>query len=309
MMQDFLSNLQGSGLMGFYIAAFILGAFHALEPGHGKTVVAAYLVGSKAKVYEAILLGIIVTFTHTFSIIILAILTNFAAKTFPGLQLHIYLGFVAAALIISVGVSMIWTRFRALRRRIHSDHEHVHEHGDAHAHDHEHDHDHDHEHSHEDIHEHAHDGHVHEHGDAHTHDHDHEHEHAHSHGGRYHTHYAPKPGEETSLWKLLFLGISGGIVPCPAAFWLLLAAVSTGHVAKGLSIVIVFSLGLAVALIAIGISVVKTAGFAGRFMDMEKAAPYISLASAVLVTLIGVATLYGSTMHVIHPIPPVVKPG
>ncbi len=273
-MQDFLSNLQGSGLTGFYVAAFILGAFHALEPGHGKTVVAAYLVGSKAKVYEAILLGIIVTFTHTFSIIILAILTNFAAKTFPGLQLHIYLGFVAAALIISVGVSMIWTRFRALRRRIHSDHEHVHEHGDAH-----------------------------------THDHEHDHEHVHSHGGRYHTHYAPKPGEETSLWKLLFLGISGGIVPCPAAFWLLLAAVSTGHVAKGLSIVIVFSLGLALALIVIGISVVKTAGFAGRFMDMERAAPYISLASAVLVTLIGVATLYGSTMHVIHPIPPVVKPG
>ena len=88
-------------------------------------------------------------------------------------------------------------------------------------------------------------------------------------------------------------------MPCPAAFALLLAAVSAGAVAKGLSLVIVFSLGLAFALIAIGVGVVKTAGFAGRFMDMEKAAPYISLASAVLVTLIGVATLYGSIMHVI----------
>ncbi|MHB8173113.1 MAG: HoxN/HupN/NixA family nickel/cobalt transporter, partial [Nitrospirota bacterium] len=127
-----MSNLQGSGLTGFYIAAFILGAFHALEPGHGKTVVAAYLVGSKAKIYEAVLLGIIVTFTHTFSIIVLAILTNFAAKSFPGLQLHIYLGFVAAALIISVGVSMIWTRFRALRKHINHNHDHVHEHDDAH---------------------------------------------------------------------------------------------------------------------------------------------------------------------------------
>ncbi len=288
-MQDFLSNLQGSGLTGFYIAAFILGAFHALEPGHGKTVVAAYLVGSKAKVYEAFLLGIIVTFTHTFSIIVLAVLARFFAERFTGLQLHIYLGFVAAALILGVGISMIWKRFGALQRLRHHNHGHGHD---------DHSHDHDHEHEHELPHEHIHDEHSHLHV-GHDHEHEHDHHHTHSHGGFSHTHYAPGPGEEPSLWKLFLLGISGGIVPCPAAFALLLAAVSAGAVAKGLSLVIVFSLGLAFALIAIGVGVVKTAGFAGRFMDMEKAAPYISLASAVLVTLIGVATLYGSIMHVI----------
>ena len=124
-------------------------------------------------------------------------------------------------------------------------------------------------------------------------EHKHLHE-AHSHGGHSHTHYAPKQGEKLSLWKLAFLGISGGLVPCPAAFALLLAAVSAGALAKGVGLVLVFSLGLASALVAIGIGVLKAASFSGRFMDTERIAPYIAMASAVLVTLIGVATLYSS---------------
>ncbi len=118
--------------------------------------------------------------------------------------------------------------------------------------------------------------------------------HSHSHGGHTHTHYAPKPGEKLSLWKLAVLGISGGLVPCPAAFALLLAAVSAGALAKGVGLVLVFSLGLAAALVTIGIGVLKAASFSGRFMDTERIAPYVAMASAVLVTLIGVATLYGS---------------
>lgn len=109
-----------------------------------------------------------------------------------------------------------------------------------------------------------------------------------------HTHHHPAPGERLGMWKLLALGVSGGLVPCPAAFALLLAAVSVGALAKGLSIVLVFSLGLAIMLVAIGIGVVKAAGFAGRFMDTERYAPYVAMASAVLVTLIGLVTLLNS---------------
>ena len=130
-------------------------------------------------------------------------------------------------------------------------------------------------------------------------EHKHLHGHAHSHGGHSHTHHAPEPGERLGLWKLMALGVSGGLVPCPAAFALLLAAVSAGALAKGVGLVLVFSLGLAATLIAIGIGVVKAARFSTRFMDTEKFAPYVAMASAVLVTVIGLVTLYNSLIHVI----------
>lgn len=276
-MTEFLTALQGSGMAGFYAAAFILGAFHALEPGHGKTVVAAYLVGSKGKAYEAVLLGAIVTITHTFSIIVLAIIARYAASGagYTDQQLHTSLGFIAAILILGVGLSMMYSRWRAIHRLRH----HGHDHDQEHEHEHDDDHDHDHPHPHPPVMEH---------------DWEHRHLHEHSHGGHSHTHYAPKPGEKLSLWKLFALGISGGLVPCPAAFALLLAAISAGALAKGLSLVLIFSLGLAMSLVAIGIGVVKAAGFAGKFMDTEKYAPYIAMASAVLVTMIGLFTLYNS---------------
>jgi len=270
--------LAGGNLAAFYAAAFILGAFHALEPGHGKTVVAAYLVGSKGRVYEAVLLGAIVTFTHTFSIIVLAVVARYAAASYTDQQLHTYLGLVAAVLILAVGLWMMYTRWRAL----HALHHHHHDHGDDHGHSHDHSHGHDHS-----------QGHDH----APVLEHDWEHKHIHSHGPFGHSHHHPTPGEKIGLWSLFALGVSGGLVPCPAAFALLLAAVSAGALAKGLSLVLVFSLGLAAALVAIGIGVVKAAGFAGRFMDTEKVAPYVAMASALLVTLIGVVTLVNSLKH------------
>jgi nickel/cobalt exporter len=284
---EMLTWLQGSGLIGFYVAAFVLGAFHALEPGHGKTVVAAYLVGSKGRVYEAVLLGVIVTFTHTFSIIALAVIARYAAASYTDQQMHTYLGLIAALLIMGVGVSMLYSRWKAIHR-LHHHGGHGHTHGHK-PHGHTHEHEHAHEETHPPVFEHQWEHeHLHTHGG-----------HSHSHGGHPHTHYSPGPGERLSLWKLFALGVSGGLVPCPAAFALLLAAVSAGALAKGVSLVLVFSVGLASALVAIGIGVVKAAGFAGRFMDTERVAPYVAMASAVLVTLIGAVTLYNSVKHLI----------
>lgn len=272
--------LAGGNLAAFYAAAFILGAFHALEPGHGKTVVAAYLVGSKGRVYEAVLLGAVVTFTHTFSIIVLAAIAKYAATSFTDAELHTYLGLIAAVLILGVGLWMMFSRWKALRGGHSHGHRHHHPHGHGH-------------HSHGE-------GHSHGHSHAPVLEHDWEHKHIHSHGPFGHSHHHhPEPGERITLWSLFALGISGGLVPCPAAFALLLAAVSAGALAKGLSLVLVFSLGLAATLVAIGIGVVKAAGFAGRFMDTEKVAPYAGMASAILVTLIGVLTLLNSVKHLV----------
>ena len=94
------------------------------------------------------------------------------------------------------------------------------------------------------------------------------------------------------------LGISGGIIPCPAALAILLASVSVGQVAKGLAMVLVFSFGLAACLVAIGLAVVNGVKATKRFLDTERYAPKIAFASALIVTLIGIVTMYTSINHI-----------
>ena len=250
-----------SGLL-FALSAFVLGALHALEPGHGKTVVAAYLVGSKGRVSDAILLGGVVTFTHTFSIIVLGLLTVLASAYFVPETVQEVLEVVSGLLIVAVGLWMV-------RNRILREPSHGHSHGD---------------------HEHA--AHVHDHSHEHEHEHEHTHDH-HDHGHAGHSHVLPK-GQRPGLGALIALGVSGGMVPCPAALALLLAAVAVGNVIGGLSLVVVFSLGLAAVLIAIGIVMVKAASLAGRYLGEElgaesRLARRAGAVSAVVVTALGVA--------------------
>lgn len=231
----------------FAFSAFALGALHALEPGHGKTVVAAYLVGSKGRVQDAIVLGGIVTFTHTFSIIVLGVLTAVAASYFVPETVHGVLEVVSGLLIVGVGLWMVNDRIIKGRK----DRGHSHDHG--------------------------------------SHDH-----HGHSH--------ALPPGEKPSLGSLITLGISGGIVPCPAGLALLLAAVAVGNVVGGVSLVVVFSLGLGVVLVAIGIAMVKTAGLAGRLFGSQlgdgRLAARAGMVSAVVVTCVGLAMTVRAVLDV-----------
>jgi nickel/cobalt transporter (NicO) family protein len=265
-------------MMGIYGAALALGAAHALEPGHGKTVVAAYLIGSRGKNLDAILLGLVVTFTHSFSIILLGIAAKYFSRYFTDQQLHGYLGIFASLTILILGIWLLKTRWRAL-------HDPDGNHG----------------------HHHLFGGHHHRHHVQEAPDDEKFHEHAgadgtvtrHSHG---HDHAQPgnrEPGK-LGLMGLIVLGISGGMVPCPAALALLLAALSVGNLGKGLVLVVIFSFGLALALIAIGLLVVNSVRVSSRFMDTERYAPKIAFGSAALVTLVGIYTLYSSLYHFIQ---------
>ena len=236
------------------ISSFGLGALHALEPGHGKTVVGAYLVGSKGRTSDAVLLGIIVTLTHSGSVILLGVLSTVAAAYFVPETVRKVLEVVSGLLVVGVGGWMLRVRIRQAREANHS-HSHPHPHDDTHP-------------QGDDRHD-SHDGH--DHG-----------EHSHSH--------APSlaPGERPTLWQLITLGISGGIVPCPAALAVLLAAVSYGQFARGLSLVIIFSVGMAVVLVAIGIAMVKAANFAGKYVAESKWTKIVPIVSAALITLVGI---------------------
>ncbi len=303
----------------YYLTATVLGGMHALEPGHGKTVVAAYLIGTKGRKIDAVVLGLVVTLTHTFSVILLAIAAKVASTrlTLTEESLHGYLGLVAGLLILAVGIWMLVGRIRGREPfHFHSrdhDHGHSHDHNPVHGYDNPHSHTHDHDRSH-----HGHDSetdsaldtHSHEHGHGLPHNHNpghsHDHNHAHTHDALdTHRHERDLPGvdvhgeKRVGLWQLFLLGVSGGLVPCPAAIAILLAAVAAGRLGEGLTYILLFSLGLATVLIAVGIAVVGAGKLASRFLDAKKFARKISIVSAAIITVIGLATLLNSLRHVV----------
>ena len=309
------------------VVSFVLGGLHALTPGHGKAIVAAYLVGSKGRVIDAVFLGLVVTFTHTFSVIALGIVM-LVAQGFAPDDIVPWLSLFSGILIVGIGA---WLLARNMKQYYsggaHSPaHGHQHPHPHNHSHDHQHDHGHDNEHGHDHDHSHA-DDHDHGHDDAHGHDddhahhhsHDHDHSHAddhdhghddhshehshdadsghshddtltHSHGGRTHTHVVPT--ERTGFWGLLSLGISGGIVPCVDALIGLLFAISLGKLVWGLIILCAFSLGLAAVLVAIGILMVMAKPVIQRFTGEGVWLQRLPMISAAVVILLGAILVF-----------------
>jgi nickel/cobalt exporter len=270
----------------FYLTATVLGGLHALEPGHGKTVVAAYLMGTKGRKIDAVILGLVVTVTHTFSVILLGIAAKVASTriNLTEQSLHGYLGLVAGLLILVVGTWMLVSKIRGKEPFNFHSHNHDHSHHHHHHHD-------DPAHSHGNDHGHSHDD-VHHHGNAHSSLHKQGSDHGH-HAGNAST----TEGKRIGLWQLLLLGVSGGLVPCPAAIAVLLAAVGAGRLGQGLTYILLFSLGLATVLIAVGLMVVGAGKVAARFLDAQKLARKVSIASAAIITLIGVVTIVASVQH------------
>ena len=215
------------------------GALHALSPGHGKAMVAAYLVGARGTARHALALGLTVTVTHTLGVFALGLVALLLSAYVLPESLYPWLNLVAGLLVIVVGAGVLRAR---LRSRAHS-HAHVH-------------HDHDHHHHH---------GHSHDHQDHHDH-HDH-HDHDHHHHGHSHA-----PPERLSARGLVALGASAGLIPCPSALVVLLGAIAQHEVALGMVLIAAFSLGLAATLTGLGLAVVWMRGLAVRVPVSGRAA-------------------------------------
>jgi nickel/cobalt exporter len=137
-------QLSAGWLLAGIAVAFWLGAMHALEPGHGKTIVAAYLVGSRGNMKHAALLGATVTFTHTISVFLLGIGTLLLSSYIVPEKIIPVLGVISGISIVLIGGWLFYKRWRAfLHARAHAlgHHHHHHDHGHTHAHSHEHTHD------------------------------------------------------------------------------------------------------------------------------------------------------------------------
>jgi nickel/cobalt exporter len=265
-------------LLGAFLLSLVLGSLHALTPSHGKTLVAAYLVGTHGKVRDAVFLGAVVTMTHTGSVIMLGLITLLASHFVLPSLITPWLEVISGLLVIGFGINLLIRRRRDLaswRRRGEGPSvtyrtgagqttsleiasvTHSHEPRLVYPHDQPHD-------------EHGEHGHVH----------NIESEHRHSHA---------LPEEKVTWKSLLTLGISGGLVPCPDAIAILLVAVTVNRIPFGMLLIAAFSIGLALVLIAIGIAMVQSVRMIARSEMLTRFSVYAPMASALVVTGLGIA--------------------
>ena len=237
---------------GLLVVALLLslaaGALHALGPGHGKTIMAAYLVGADGKMRHAVTIGIAVSLMHTLSVVVLGLITLWAASVFPPETVYPWLTFVSGVVVLGLGTWLLSSRVKARRRYVSATRSaRPHDHAPVPDHDHGHDHDEHHHH-----HYHAHHDHA---------------GHTHSHGGVTHTH--EMPAASPMSWKgLTAIAVSGGLLPSPTALVVLLGAVALHRVAYGIVLVTAFSVGLATALTIVGMLVLKARAVAQRRFGM-----------------------------------------
>jgi nickel/cobalt transporter (NicO) family protein len=260
------------------LLAVTFGALHAFSPGHGKTVVGAYLVGSRGTAKHAAFLGLTVTITHTVGVFALGLVTLFASAYVVPEKLLPVLTFVSGALVLAIGLSLFVRRLRAAVTGEPT----AHTHRDETA-----------------IHVHSHNAHQHHSDHHHQHDQTHPHDHAadeytHSHdGGAKHSHLPPGADGTPVTWRgLLALGVAGGLLPCPSALVVMLASIAAGRVVYGLVLVLAFSVGLAATLTAVGLAFV----YAGRLFKSpsreNKLVRLLPVASALVIACLGAAICY-----------------
>ena len=239
---DALLANQGIGLILLgMVLAVAFGAWHALLPGHGKTLMAAYMVGSKARKRQAISVGTAVAVMHTASVLALGLLVLSLERTFRPESLYPWLGLVSGLVALALGVYLLISRLSVWgsKGRDHADH-----------------------------------------------DHDHDHEQAHDHGLGRHSHALPE-GAPLSPRGLIALALAGGILPAPSALLVMLGAINAHRVGYGLALVLAFSIGLATALIVIGMGALKARDLMQQRLSstMGRLVPVLS---AVAIVAVGV---------------------
>ena len=240
------------------LAAFFWGAAHALTPGHGKAVVAAYLIGARGTARHAGILGLTVTLTHTAGVFILGAVTLYLSRYILPEVLYPWLSVASGVLVVLIGLTLLYRHLDSMPHHSNAGHTHAdytHSHGE---------------------HSHAH--------------------HSHSHGGRTHSHL-PADGSKVTWRGLVALGVSGGLVPCPAALVLLLGAISLDRLGFGMVLVLAFSAGLAIVLTGIGLLMIYARKLFERFSFEARVPRLLPIVSASVITLAGVGIALGALVQ------------
>jgi ABC-type nickel/cobalt efflux system permease component RcnA len=279
-MNEFVQLLQqgNGGAWWFIPSAIALGALHGLEPGHSKTMMAAFIIAVRGTVGQAVLLGLAATLSHTAIVWAVAMGGLYFGGQWDAAHSEPYLQLVSAVLIAATA---LWMAYRTWLQGL--PHAHGHEHGHAHPHSHGHGHDHGHGHGH---------GHAHSAStadaapgmDA----------HARAHAQEIAQRFAS--GHATN-GQILVFGLTGGLIPCPASITVLLLCLQLKQFALGAALVLSFSVGLALTMVASGVLAAWSVGQAktrwSGFGDWAAKAPYIS----TLLMLLLAAWMAGEGWH------------
>jgi nickel/cobalt exporter len=251
-MPDLVTLIQtGASNPWIYLpAAVLLGALHALEPGHSKSLMAAFIIAIRGTIPQAVLLGLAAAIGHTLIVWLLA-----GAGLWLGDKLILdkaepWLVLISGLMVLALAARLLWSIWRE----------------NAHHHEHEHDHDHHHEYDNLDA----------------------EDAHAAMHAREIEARFAGRRNVTTG--EIIWFGFTGGLLPCPAAIAVLLICLQLKAVSLGIAMVAAFSLGLAVTMVLVGVIAAwgarRAASAWSGFGDWAERLPYLS---GALVLLMGVA--------------------
>lgn len=222
-MGEFSTLLQQGNGWFFIPSAILLGILHGLEPGHSKTMMAAFIIAIKGTVKQAVMLGLAATLSHTAIVWLIALGGMYLSRAFTAQSVEPWLQLISAIIILSTACWMFWRTWRGEQQWLAGNHHH--------------DHDHDHDHH----------GHIHPEGatskayqDA------HERAHAADIQRRF-------DGQTVTNGQILLFGLTGGLIPCPAAITVLLICIQLKAFTLGATMVLSFSLGLALTLVTVGV--------------------------------------------------------
>lgn len=272
-MNDFTSLLQQGNAWLFIPSAILLGALHGLEPGHSKTMMAAFIVAVRGTLKQAVLLGLAATVSHTAVVWLVAMAGLWFGRGWDAQTSEPWFQLISGILIVLIACWMLrrtWLESRTHQRD--RDHNHNHNHN-------------------------------------HNHDHDHDHHHAHHHPHQHHPHAYPLVataewqdahqrahaeeinrrfnGQRVTTGQIVLFGLTGGLIPCPASITVLLICLQLKKVSLGATLVLSFSVGLALTLVASGaIAALSLKHVANRWPglnDLSRKAPWISGALIIVV--------------------------
>ncbi|WP_312690722.1 nickel/cobalt efflux protein RcnA [Kosakonia sp.] len=281
-MNDFTLLLQQGNAWFFIPSAILLGALHGLEPGHSKTMMAAFIIAIKGTIKQAIMLGLAATVSHTAVVWLIALGGMFISQKFTAQSVEPWLQMVSALVILSTAGWMFWRTWQGESAWRNGHHHHDHDH----------------------------DAHHHEHASSHnrlifqpqplavraqptirtlrlqTKEEEYQDAHERAHARDIERRFR---GGTVTNGQILLFGLTGGLIPCPAAITILLICIQLKALTLGATLVICFSIGLALTLVAVGVGAAVSVRQAAKrwsgFNTLARKAPYFSSA---LIALVGI---------------------
>jgi nickel/cobalt transporter (NicO) family protein len=244
----------------FFPMAILLGALHGLEPGHSKTMMTAFIVAIRGTVWQAFLLGVSATISHTAIIWILAFIGLHYSSSLNVEELEPYFQVATGIVVIGLACWMLYRTRQAQKEIHHHEHDCVHEHDEL-----------------EGV----------EFGDA--------HERAHAAEMQ-----KQLMNQQVTTGQIILFGLTGGLLPCPSALAVLLVCLQLKKVTLGFALVLGFSIGLAITLVTVGIIAALSVKHASRrfkrFGEFARKVPY---ASSTILILIGLLVAIQGLKHII----------